>query len=508
MKSTRSELPCSVAVPLRAMPDKRTPDSTTQQTCRPDTGSAEGVPASTRKTDRRNLHSAAGDVSPRIDLYACVRDRKIQNEFRQACESLGFIVNQLTARQLPDGDSLVILTDGAPGVQKRIAAELRSAGIVARLSLLGSGIGWDEDLLSVTRDIGSWPQELSALAFKLNNSVAVRFASSPDLDDLSDFNLLGESSSFIACKQRIRLCAQTDAPVLICGETGTGKELAAQALHYLGERRRGPLVPLNCGAVPEGLFENELFGHAKGAYTDARSRYGGLVEQADGGTLLLDEIDTLSPRSQVVLLRFLQDFSYRALGAKSSRKADIRLVSASNRDLGECVDLGRFRRDLLYRIDVLEVTMPPLRERIEDVELLSRQFVRNFEHKYGKRFRRIDTESLEILKQYDWPGNIRELEHQIHRAVVLAEGTTLRLSDDTPADDHAPAGADNDATSFNAAKAAAIAKFEKDYICSLLKATHGNITQAAARSGKERRALGKLIKKHHIDRQQYTDVAR
>jgi len=469
-----------------------------------------GEAISSHIVQKQRCRDAAGGVSsPIIYILAFVRDPHIQLEFLRACRSLGFTAEVITTSSLERHKSPIVITDGDHAVQKEIADALLSKGVIASLSLLKNGLSWNDQLLSVSRDIDSWPVDLPTLAFKLGHAVFNPNASYshqpiPGFEGLSDLNLLGESASFRACMQRIRMYAQSDAPVLICGETGTGKELSAQALHYLSERREGPLVPLNCGAVPESLFENELFGHAKGAYTDARSRYRGLVEQADGGTLFLDEVDTLTPRSQVALLRFLQDFTFRSLGTETNRKVNIRLISASNQDFGNLAAQGHFRNDLIYRLDVLELYMPPLRERVEDIELLSRHFVEKYQTKYQKCFHGFDAYSMQWLKQQHWPGNIRELEHHIHRAVVLSQGSMLTLSDEHSNNDTA----DRDyqyAKNFKTAKAAAIARFEKEYLCRLLEECHGNVTEAAARSGKERRALGKLIKKYSIDRQQYTN---
>ncbi len=443
-----------------------------------------------------------------LPIVAVVRDQEMPRALLHAFSCLGFAAEVKPIAALKPDEAPVVITDGDHTVQREIAEALSSRGVTASLSVLKDALSWDDRLLSVSRDISSWPVDLSALAFRLGHSVVSRQAfgrplPSAGLDGLSAVHMLGQSAAFCACMGRIRMCAQSDAPVLIGGETGTGKELSTQALHYLSERRDGPLVPLNCGAVPEGLFENELFGHAKGAYTDARNRYRGIVEQADGGTLFLDEVDTLTPRAQVVLLRFLQDFTYRPLGGETSRTADVRLVAASNRNIGELATQREFRADLLYRLNVLEIQVPPLRERAEDIELLCHHFAEKYQDKYRKVFHGFCAASMQWLKRHHWPGNIRELEHRIHRAVVLSPGPLLSVLDD-----NAGEGADDwggqHGTDFKSAKAAAIAQFEKNYICGLLKACRGNVTEAASRAGKERRALGKLIKKHRIDRSQYT----
>ena len=295
---------------------------------------------------------------------------------------------------------------------------------------------------------------------------------------------------------------RVDVPVLVVGETGTGKELVARALHYSGARRDRPFVPVDCGALPETLFESELFGHARGAFTDARSSTAGLVAQADGGTLFFDEIHALSLRSQAALLRFLQDSSYRQLGSALHQRANVRFVAATNRDLKQGAGQGWFREDLIYRLDVAHVRMPSLRERPEDIpELVERCIVR-FCARYGREFCRFDEPTLAWMLKQAWPGNVRELENFVQRALLACDGCVMHV-DDCTGDVHPAPEAARAMPPFNHARAKAVAAFEASYLRAALAQSQGNVSAAARQAGKERRVFGRLLKKHGIDRSEY-----
>jgi len=239
--------------------------------------------------------------------------------------------------------------------------------------------------------------------------------------------MIGRSPAFRIADALIYKISAYDAPVLIEGETGTGKELAARAIHYRGARSGRPFVPVNCGALPDALIESELFGHRRGAFTDARDDKPGLVELARGGTLFLDEVDALTHKAQVTLLRFLQDQQFRPLGGRREEQADVRIITASNRVLERQVEAGAFRLDLFRRLKLLHVTLPPLRERGSDIPLLAEHFVRACGARYGKAALPIDPETLAWFERYRWPGNIRELENLIRRYVLLAEGESISI---------------------------------------------------------------------------------
>jgi DNA-binding NtrC family response regulator len=306
-------------------------------------------------------------------------------------------------------------------------------------------------------------------------------------------NLVGEAPAFVTVKRLLPLMARSDAPVLITGETGTGKELCARALHYLSARAGAPFLPVNCGAIPTELFESELFGHVKGAFTGAWASQPGFIAEAEGGTLFLDEVEALSPSCQVKLLRFLEDHTYRALGSARSRRADVWILAATNVALPQMVREGTFRADLFYRLGVLNVDLPPLRDRRDDIpRLVAHLWARHS----GGDSRRFSARALETLCSYDWPGNVRELENVIRQVAALTQTETIQ-PEDLPI---RPALGPKDlgGTSLKQAKAMAIAQFEKAYLSDLIKAHHGNLTRAARAAQKERRAFGRLVKKYRL----------
>lgn len=307
--------------------------------------------------------------------------------------------------------------------------------------------------------------------------------------------LIGESAAFTAAVDKIPVVARCDVRILISGETGTGKELCARAIHYLSPRAGGPFIPVNCGAIPPELAENELFGHERGAYTGAAAAQAGLIREAEGGTLFLDEVDCLPLLAQAKLLRFLQEQEYRPLGSARMRRADVRVITATNVDLAEAVGEGRVRRDFYYRLNIIPLRLPPLRERRADISLLARHFLAKFAAEFARAAARFSDEALKKLNAYDWPGNVRELEHVVERAVALSAGEVISGAEiDLPAA-AAPACRD----SFKEAKAQAVAEFEKQYLSGLLATHHGNITRAAQAAKKNRRAFWQLLRKHHID---------
>jgi DNA-binding NtrC family response regulator len=315
-------------------------------------------------------------------------------------------------------------------------------------------------------------------------------------------NLVGSHALFVCALERIPLFAASNAPVLISGETGTGKELFAHALHSLSPRRGGPFIPVDCGSLPEQLTENELFGHCRGAFTDAHSEQKGLVGMANGGTLFLDEVDALSAANQAKLLRFLQEGSYRQLGADSFTRSNARIVAATNRNIEQCVEQKVFRADLYFRLNVLRLELPSLRQRHGDVSLLAQHFLESEcrrAHDEGKFFA---PAALRKLESYHWPGNARELLNTVQRAAVCANGRQIKAEDillSAQANAQEPS---SHGGTFQVAKQQTIEKFERTYVEELLARHRGNITQAAREAGKERRAFGRLIKKYGIGSQQ------
>jgi DNA-binding NtrC family response regulator len=311
--------------------------------------------------------------------------------------------------------------------------------------------------------------------------------------------LAGQDATFLRAIARLPRMALSDMPVLILGETGTGKELCARAIHHLSRRRSQPFIAVDCGAVPDHLFENELFGHARGAFTDAHRDQRGLIAMADGGTLFLDEIDALSPAAQAKLLRFLQERMYRPLGADRFARADVNVIAATNRDLEACVREQRFRSDLYFRLNVLPLQLPPLRQRRGDIPVLAHRFLQEAMAAPGVRARSFSPAALGALLRHPWPGNVRELQNVVRRAAVASESPQIR-----PADLALPGGVVEEGPAppvhFRAARAAALEGFERRYIERLLRRHDGNVTRAAREAQKDRRAFGRLIKKYGIDK--------
>ena len=308
---------------------------------------------------------------------------------------------------------------------------------------------------------------------------------------------IGRSPAFVAGLQLISRYAACDAAVLIQGETGTGKELAARAIHYLSTRRDFPFIALNCGALPDNLVETELFGHLRGAFTDAKETRAGLVAQASGGTLFLDEVEAMSPRAQVALLRFLQDKEYRPIGGATVRQANVRVLAASNADLAGLVAAGEFRRDLLYRLDVLSLHLAPLRERDGDAVLLAEAFVDRLNQQSGTAPKLLHPDAGRALSEHHWPGNVRELENLVQREYVLAPGDVIQM---TQLRGRRPDVAVDGPEPFRVAKARAVAQFERSYLSALLASTSGNLSHAARVARKDRSDIGRLLRKHGLDR--------
>lgn len=319
------------------------------------------------------------------------------------------------------------------------------------------------------------------------------------------FNLFGKSQVFIETLNQINKVAKCTEPVLIQGESGTGKENTARAIHYLSARKDCAFVPINCGALPDQLLESELFGYEKGAFTDAKKSQPGLLSIANGGTLFLDEVDSLSAKAQVSLLRFLQTKEYRPLGGREIYHADVCIVAASNADLNMKVTEHKFREDLLFRLNVLNIQIPPLRMRGADVVLIAKCFLRTYAEKNDMIEKKLSPSAAHWLQYQPWPGNVRELENFLLRQILLNDGESISLACCTQGGEcthHTPPVSDEE-LNFKNAKASAIANFEITYIKSILQLTEGNVSKASRLSGKERRAFGKMLKKYNIDKDVY-----
>jgi two-component system response regulator HydG len=298
--------------------------------------------------------------------------------------------------------------------------------------------------------------------------------------------------------------------VLVTGESGTGKELVARALHARSPRKGHPFVALNCGALTETLLESELFGHVKGAFTGAQRDQKGLFDAADGGTIFLDEIGDIPLATQVRLLRVLQEGEIKRVGSADSVKVDVRVIAATHRDLPKLVKGGKFREDLFYRLNVINIPLPALRERVEDIPLLAHHFLRRYAERLGKKVRALSPEAIELLCGYRFPGNVRELENAVERAVVLCRGESITPADLPPAVTgrtaplvrEAPANGDEAAwlsLSYAAAKEQALRRFEKSYVEALMRACDNNISAAARKAGMDRSNFKRVLRKYRTD---------
>lgn len=313
--------------------------------------------------------------------------------------------------------------------------------------------------------------------------------------------LIGISDAMRSLHQKIEVIASCDASVLITGESGTGKELTARAIHYLSERFNKPFMPINCGAIPETLFENEFFGHAKGAFTHATLQQKGCIKEAEGGTLFLDEIGTISPLIQVKLLRLLENREYKPLGDSRIHKANIRIIAATNRDLISLIKEGTFREDLFYRLNIVLLHIPPLRERRKDIPVLIDHFIDKYCKEYGRQPKTFSKALEAFLLTHDWPGNVRELENKIQQLIVM--GTTDIIKSDNLQSLSPLQPAYKTTASLKTAKIEAMNEFEKSYLVELLSEHRGNVVAAARSSGKSRTALWNLLKKHDLSPKEF-----
>jgi two-component system response regulator AtoC len=312
----------------------------------------------------------------------------------------------------------------------------------------------------------------------------------------------GSSPAMQKLREKILRVAPTDAGVFVVGESGTGKELVARSLHAESQRNQGPFVPVDCVALPRDLIEGELFGHEKGAYTSADAPRVGLFECADGGTLFLDEISELDINLQAKLLRVLQERQFHRLGGRRLLSIDVRIIAATNQDPQKSVEDGRLREDLLYRLDVVRITVPPLRERAADVPELLERFLEQFSVSRDEPPRRFSREAQQIMKDYTWPGNVRELRNVVEQAVLFAKSDEITVAD-LPAhlaELSPPESAltPGDGMDYKTARKNWISEFERRYFQSALERNEGNITKAAEEAGVDRKTLYRIIKEHRL----------
>jgi transcriptional regulator with GAF, ATPase, and Fis domain len=307
--------------------------------------------------------------------------------------------------------------------------------------------------------------------------------------------------------QQMRLVVATNSTVLITGETGTGKSFLARLIHLHSERRQGPFISVHCGAIPETLIESELFGHEKGAFTGAVKRKQGRFTMADGGTIFLDEIGTITPAIQIKLLQFLQDHTLQPVGSEETLEADLRVLAATNSDIKQMVEEGHFRSDLFYRLNVFPLHIPPLRERREDIPMLTRLFIKRLNRFYRRIISGVSSEVEQAFLAYDWPGNIRELENLIERAFILEKGDKLGPKSIPPElfdrDCTPPAIESDKLPALRSFRTKAVEQAEYRYLKRLLTINKGRIDTSAATAGITTRQLHKLITKHGLRKEDF-----
>jgi len=398
----------------------------------------------------------------------------------------------------------VVLLDAEPAPTAAYVRELVTAGGGVRVILLASGEGG----IALAGKLGASdvvirPLVAAELAFRIGRAAPdaqTRDKRRPRKSDV----LIGAGTWIKDLYDRIAMVASTDVTVAIFGESGTGKELVARTIHNWSARHEGPFVVVNCAAIPEMLIEDELFGHVRGAFTDATRDREGLLAAAHTGTLFLDEIGELPLPLQAKLLRVLQSQEFRRIGDDVDRRVDVRIVTATNRDLDQLVASGAFRQDLYYRINVFPLHLPPLRERPDDIALLVHHFIQKYRARLGKVVEGITPGALGRLTAHDFPGNVRELENKVHQAMVMAKGTMIE-DDDVALPRAAPSTHVRvDVTRpFRDVKQETIDAFERAYLTELLRTHRGNLAQAARAAGMDRKNLWALVERHGLDRARF-----
>src|SRR5213594_2019715 len=306
------------------------------------------------------------------------------------------------------------------------------------------------------------------------------------------FNIVGESIPIKALRKQIAIVAPTNSRVLIYGESGTGKELVSRNIHFLSSRANAPFVEVNCAAIPEELIESELFGHTKGSFTGASDAKKGKFELADGGTLFLDEVADMSLKTQAKVLRAVEEHSFQPIGAPSAVRVDVRVITATNKNLQNEIAASRFREDLFYRLNVIPFFVPPLRERREDIPVLARYFMRLFSAEHGRPPKEFTSDALDLMADYSWPGNVRELRNEVERLVIMVQDDAIDRKDLSLPNGTAPPPG----STLHAARA----QYEREFILSKLKETNWNVSHAARLLGLERSYLYRKMKAYGIEK--------
>ena len=397
----------------------------------------------------------------------------------------------------------VVVLDADPALTAAGVRELTTAGGNPRVVLVAAG---GDGIALAARcgaaDVVMRPFSAAELAFRIGRVPAGDLRGDKRRPRKSDI-IIGTGPWIKGLYDRIAMVAATDVTVAIFGESGTGKELVARTIHTSSPRHDAPFVVVNCAAIPEALLEDELFGHVRGAFTDATRDREGLLAAAHTGTLFLDEIGELPLPLQGKLLRVLQSQEFRRIGDDQDRRVDVRIVTATNRDLDQLVARGSFRQDLYYRINVFPMHLPPLRDRPEDIALLVHHFISKYRGRLGKAIDGITPGALRRFATYDFPGNVRELENKIHQAMVVAEGPMIDEPDVALPAGRIAGGRPDITRPFRELKQEAIDAFEKAYLTELLREHRGNLARAARAAGMDRKNLWMLVARHGLDRDQF-----
>ena len=397
----------------------------------------------------------------------------------------------------------VVVLDADPALTAATVREFAAFGGNARVVLVASsGEGIALAARCGAADVVMRPFNAAELAFRIGRAPAGEARGDKRRPRKTDI-IIGTGPWIKELYDRIAMVAATDVTVAIFGESGTGKELVARTIHNSSPRHDAPFVVVNCAAIPEALIEDELFGHVRGAFTDATRDREGLLAAAHAGTLFLDEIGELPLALQGKLLRVLQSQEFRRIGDDQDRRVDVRIVTATNRDLDQLVARGSFRQDLYYRINVFPMHMPPLRDRPEDIALLVHHFIAKYRGRLGKPIDGIAPGALRRFASYDFPGNVRELENKVHQAMVVAAGPVISDGDVALPVGRTASLRPDITRPFRELKQEAIDGFEKAYLTELLRAHHGNLAQAARAASMDRKNLWALVVRHGLDREQF-----
>jgi len=406
-----------------------------------------------------------------------------------------------------DVPDLVLLDIWLPGMDGLEALKIIKAETPQVPVIMMSGHGTIETAVKATKlgafDFIEKPISLEKVVLLVNHALAlVRLEEENRIlkqKVTSAYELIGRSRTILELKEMIRIVAPTNAWILIMGENGTGKELVARSIHYQSKRARRPFIEVNCAAIPEELIESELFGHEKGSFTGATAKKRGKFELAHEGTLFLDEVADMSLKAQAKILRILQEKKFERVGGNKFIDTDVRVLAATNKDLEKEMEAERFRQDLYYRLNVIPLTIAPLRDRKEDIPILAAQFVNDFCVKEGVEPKAISDDAIEVFMEHSWPGNVRELKNIMERLVIMTQGAEITADDIPPLSKEVQTGEAMDTIfTYNSFRKAKM-EFEKKFIMKKLQENEGNISKTADSIGLERSNLHRKIKTHSLE---------